>query len=50
VIEVAPGLFEPLSHELETRYGFLADVGHFAVSGTCMRCAAVGGTGAHPAG
>jgi Fur family ferric uptake transcriptional regulator len=50
VIEVAPGLFEPLAHELETRYGFRADVGHFAVSGTCRPCAAAGANAAqHPA-
>ncbi len=48
VIEVAPGLFEPLVHELEMGYGFHADVGHFAVSGTCARCAAAGASGVHP--
>lgn len=42
VIEVAASLFEPLADELERRYGFHADMGHFAVSGTCMACAAVG--------
>jgi Fur family ferric uptake transcriptional regulator len=50
VIEVAPGLFEPLASELEARYGFRADVGHFAVSGTCMPCAAAGASSPHPAG
>lgn len=48
VIEVAPGLFDLLAHELVTRYGFRADVGHFAVSGTCVVCAGAGAGGAHP--
>jgi Fur family ferric uptake transcriptional regulator len=39
VVEVAPGLFEPLMRQLAASYGFRADIGHFAVSGTCAACA-----------
>jgi Fur family ferric uptake transcriptional regulator len=39
VVEVAPGLFEPVMRQLAARYGFHADMGHFAVSGTCAACA-----------
>ena len=34
VVEVAPGLFEPVMRQLAASYGFQADMGHFAVSGT----------------
>jgi Fur family transcriptional regulator, ferric uptake regulator len=42
VIEVAAGLFTPLAQQLEDHYGFRADVGHFAMSGTCRSCSAAG--------
>jgi len=38
VIEVAPGLFEPLMRQLAEGYGFRADVGHFALTGICAAC------------
>lgn len=42
VIEVAPGLFEPFMRQLAEGYGFEADMGHFAVTGTCSACQPAG--------
>ncbi len=42
VIEAAEALFEPLVVQLAEVYGFRADRGHFAVTGTCAACAGDG--------
>ncbi len=39
VVEVDRELFEPLVRQLADNYGFQADIGHFAVTGTCAGCA-----------
>ncbi|MGH2829739.1 MAG: Fur family transcriptional regulator [Actinomycetota bacterium] len=42
VQEVAEGIIGPFAKRLRERYGFRADVTHFAVLGECRRCAAGG--------
>ncbi len=38
VTEVAPEVVEPLTAGLRDRYGFVTDVGHLTVFGTCTDC------------
>jgi Fur family ferric uptake transcriptional regulator len=38
VTEVAPGLIEPMTDTLRETYGFVTDIGHLTVFGTCARC------------
>ena len=33
-------VLDPLDHHLRERYGFVADLAHFAIVGLCARCAA----------
>ncbi|MGZ4438355.1 MAG: Fur family transcriptional regulator [Nocardioidaceae bacterium] len=40
VSEVAPEVIAPLTGDLVERYGFVTDVGHLTVFGTCRSCAA----------
>jgi Fur family ferric uptake transcriptional regulator len=40
VQEVAEAVIQPFAKRLRERYGFRADVTHFAVLGECRRCAA----------
>ena len=37
--EVEDRLFDPLRHTLKERYGFTPNLGHFALFGTCPKCA-----------
>ena len=37
--ELDLAVLEPLGSELRTRYGFLADLAHFALVGLCQACA-----------
>jgi Fur family transcriptional regulator, ferric uptake regulator len=36
--EVDESLFAPLAKALNDRYGFIADLDHFAIFGTCRKC------------
>ena len=38
VNEVAPEVIEPMTAELEQRYGFTTDIGHLTIFGTCRSC------------
>jgi Fur family ferric uptake transcriptional regulator len=38
VTEVSPGEVEPLTGALRERYGFVTDVGHLTIFGTCREC------------
>jgi len=38
ITEVAPEVIVPLTDELEGRYGFVTDVGHLTIFGTCRSC------------
>jgi Fur family ferric uptake transcriptional regulator len=38
VIEVAPEVIEPLVRTLHDRHGFITDVGHLTIFGTCADC------------
>ncbi len=40
VSEVSRDIIEPMTNELTDRYGFVTDVGHLTVFGTCADCAA----------
>ena len=42
VTEVAHEVIEPMTAELQQRYGFSTDVGHLTVFGTCADCVAAG--------
>ena len=39
ITEVAPAVVEPLVASVRSTYGFVTDVGHLTVFGTCGRCA-----------
>ena len=39
ITEVAPEEVEPMTRAVRERYGFVTDVGHLSVFGTCAKCA-----------
>ena len=39
ITEVAPETVEPMTRAVRERYGFVTDVGHLSVFGTCAKCA-----------
>ena len=39
ITEVAPETVEPMTRIVRERYGFVTDVGHLSVFGTCAKCA-----------
>ena len=39
ITEVAPETVEPMTRAVQERYGFVTDVGHLSVFGTCAKCA-----------
>ena len=47
ITEVAPETVEPMTRAVRERYGFVTDVGHLSVFGTCAKCAT--GVGSIPA-
>lgn len=40
ITEVAPETVEPMTRAVRERYGFITDVGHLSVFGTCADCSA----------
>ena len=40
ITEVAPETVEPMTRAVRERYGFITDVGHLSVFGTCANCSA----------
>ena len=40
ITEVAPEAVEPMTRAVRERYGFITDVGHLSVFGTCANCSA----------
>ncbi len=38
-VEVDQHIFAPLEKTLRTEYGFIGDLDHFAIFGTCQKCA-----------
>ncbi len=38
ITEVGPEVIEPLTTTLESKYGFITDVGHLTIFGTCRTC------------
>ena len=40
ITEVAPEAVEPMTRAVRERYGFVTDVGHLSVFGTCAKCSA----------
>jgi len=45
ITEVAPETVEPMTRAIQERYGFVTDVGHLSVFGTCTKCVM---SGKHP--
>ena len=39
ITEVAPETVEPMTRAVREQYGFVTDVGHLSVFGTCAKCA-----------
>jgi Fur family ferric uptake transcriptional regulator len=44
VVEVSTGLLAPVAEEVRTEHGFVLDVCHLALSGTCRDCASKEGS------
>lgn len=40
ITEVAPETVEPMTRAIRERHGFVTDVGHLSVFGTCAKCSA----------
>jgi Fur family transcriptional regulator, ferric uptake regulator len=38
ITEVAPAVIDPMTALLRARYGFLTDIGHLTIFGTCAKC------------